>query len=93
MHTKECKCRYNNCSLYIMSTMAYKRLTLLVMIKVWDAQTETQILVRTAAQNLNLFFFTDKSFFFSIGSGDEFRESGDGHSLRWWKFAKIYCQV
>ena len=62
-------------------------------IKVWDAQTETQILVRTAAQNLNLFFFTDKSFFFSIGSGDEFRESGDGHSLRWWKFAKIYCQV
>lgn len=26
-------------------------------IKVWDAQTETQILVRTAAQNLNLFFY------------------------------------
>ena len=31
MHTTECKCRYHNCSLYIMSTIAYKRLTLLVM--------------------------------------------------------------
>ena len=59
-------------------------------IKVWDAQTETQILVRTATQNVNLFFITD--IFFWIGPGDEFRESGDGYSLRWWKFAKIYCQ-
>ena len=33
-------------------------------IKVWDAQTETQILVRTAAQNLNLFFLLIKAFFF-----------------------------
>jgi hypothetical protein len=59
-------------------------------IKVWDAETETQILVRTAPRNVKFLFFLIKVF--SIGSGDEFRESGDGHSLRWWKFAKIYRQ-
>jgi hypothetical protein len=37
-------------------------------IKVWDAQTETQSLVRTAAINVNRFLLIK----FSIGSGHEF---------------------
>ena len=62
-------------------------------IKVWDAQTETQNLVRMGARNIKpCSFLLNNSFFFSIGSGNEFRESGNGHSLRGWKFASFRCQ-
>ena len=57
-------------------------------IKVWDAQTETQSLVRTDCPKYKIIFIHKVS----IGSGHEFRESSDGHSLRRWKFANFRRQ-
>ena len=49
-------------------------------IKVWDAQTETQSLVRFGWPKFRfVFVFTHRKVV--IGSGHEFRESGDGFSL------------